>query len=99
MPRLRTRIRSRVIVNVRGSATGSTMPHELFGITLIGRTRMPKTGRLLRPGSAIVVGAEEFWGFDIEGGRVRATPGGWQGGCYVLESEAAVDVCSFALLR
>jgi 3',5'-cyclic AMP phosphodiesterase CpdA len=43
-------------------------------------------------GSATQAGAEGLWVFDIEGGRVRATPGGWRDGGYVLDPDAAADV-------
>jgi 3',5'-cyclic AMP phosphodiesterase CpdA len=43
-------------------------------------------------GSATKSGYEGVWLFDIEGRQVRATPGAWRNGGYVLDPSAAVEV-------
>jgi hypothetical protein len=43
-------------------------------------------------GSATKSGDEGVWIFDIEEGQVRATPGTWREGGYVLDPRSAVEV-------
>jgi hypothetical protein len=43
-------------------------------------------------GSSTRAAFEGLWVFDIEQGRVRATPGGWQDGRYVLDRDAGIEV-------
>jgi 3',5'-cyclic AMP phosphodiesterase CpdA len=46
--------------------------------------------RIFGSGSTTYAGREGFWLFDLQPGRVLATPGGWAGDRYVLQSAAAV---------
>ena len=43
-------------------------------------------------GSATKAGVEGLWMFDVEHGRVRATPGAWATDRYVLDATAAVQI-------
>ena len=47
------------------------------------------TPRLYCAGSATKEGREGFWLFDLAGGELRATPGTYRDGRYVLETELA----------
>ena len=43
-------------------------------------------------GSASKAGVEGLWVFDVENGRICATPGSWAGDHYSLEFGATVDI-------